>query len=154
MTRRSTEALGVAEVGLAVNPNFVPLYNTCAIAKNSLGRFEHAKADVQRAMRLSPRDPFVGTFHLSTGSAELGLGNLEAAIDAYRKALDVGYSRYRVHAMLAAAYAKAGRMDDAKVALTEARRQNPQFTVKWWIGHFANQPAVLDGLRKAGLPEE
>jgi tetratricopeptide (TPR) repeat protein len=109
---------------------------------------------VQRAIRLSPRDPFVGTFHLSTGSAELGLGNLDAAIDAYRKALDVGYSRYWVHALLAAAYAKAGRMDDAKVALTEARRQNPQFTVRWSIEHFADEPAVLDGLRKAGLPEE
>jgi hypothetical protein len=27
-------------------------------------------------------------------------------------------------------------------------------TVKWIIGHVASGPAVLDGLRNAGLPEE
>jgi tetratricopeptide (TPR) repeat protein len=103
---------------------------------------------------LSPRDPFIGSFHLETGHAELGLGNLEAAIYAFRKAIDLGHDRYWVYASLAAAYAQAGRMDDAKVALTEARRLNPQFTAKWGIEHFPDLPALSEGLRKAGLPEE
>jgi hypothetical protein len=38
--------------------------------------------------------------------------------------------------------------------MTAARRLNPKITVKWLIEHPAGFPVVLDGLRKAGLPEE
>jgi len=54
----------------------------------------------------------------------------------------------------AAAYALAGKMDEAKTALAEARRLNPKLTVKWMIAHFPNVPALFEGVRKAGLPEE
>jgi hypothetical protein len=42
----------------------------------------------------------------------------------------------------------------AKTALAEARRLNPKLTVKWMMEHTPNLPAVLDGVRKAGLSEE
>jgi hypothetical protein len=45
-------------------------------------------------------------------------------------------------------------MDEAKTALAEARRLNPKLTVKWWGEHSTGVPAVLDGVRKAGMPEE
>ena len=45
-------------------------------------------------------------------------------------------------------------MDEAKVALAEARRLNPKLTVKWMIERVGDFPGVSDGLRKAGLPEE
>ncbi len=45
-------------------------------------------------------------------------------------------------------------MDEAKDALAEARRLNSKLTVKWRIEHSSGVPAVVDGLRKAGLPEE
>jgi adenylate cyclase len=50
------EALGVTDVGLAVNPNYVSLYLPRAVAENALGRYEQAKADLEQAMHLSPRD--------------------------------------------------------------------------------------------------
>jgi hypothetical protein len=45
-------------------------------------------------------------------------------------------------------------MDDAKAELAEARRLNPAITIKWMKERSPNLPAVFDGLRKAGLPEE
>ena len=42
----------------------------------------------------------------------------------------------------------------AKAALAEARRRNPDDRSKWMMEHTPNLPAVFDGLRKAGLPEE
>ena len=39
-------------------------------------------------------------------------------------------------------------------ALAEARSLNPAITIKWMKEHTPNLPAVFDGLRKAGLPEE
>jgi tetratricopeptide (TPR) repeat protein len=152
--RRASEALGAADAGLAINPNFVLLLSPRAGAEISLGRFDQAKADAERAMRLSPRDPYIGLFHNLTGGAELNLGHFNAAVDGYREAIDSGFRTYFVYAGLSAAYAQAGKMDEAKTAVAEARRLNPKLTVKWLTEHFADLPALLDGLRKAGLPEE
>jgi tetratricopeptide (TPR) repeat protein len=154
LSRRPNEALGAADAGLAVDPNDVSLLIARAIADNSLGRYEQAKADIERAMRLSPRDPFVGVFHVDLGEAEIGLGQFSAAIDEFRKAIDSGYRPFFAYTNLAAAYAHAGKMEEAKEALAEARRLNPAITVKWLKEHTPNLPVSFDGLRKAGLAEE
>jgi tetratricopeptide (TPR) repeat protein len=154
VTRRAEEALGAAEAGLALNPNVPALYQARGLAEDSLGSHEQAKADFERAIRLSPRDPGVGFWRENLGDAEINLGRFDAAIDEYRKALDIGLQAYFVHTNLAAAYAHAGKMDEAKAELAEARRLNPAITVKWMREHSPNLPAVFDGLRKAGLPEE
>ena len=78
-SRRPREGLAASEAGLAINPNFVMLFGPRIIAELSLGRYEQAKADAQRAMRLSPRDPLLGAFYFQTGEAELGLGPPDAA---------------------------------------------------------------------------
>jgi adenylate cyclase len=154
LSGRPGESIGVSNAGLAVDPNFVPLYQTRAVAENSLGQYEQAKADVQRGMSLSPRDPATSTFHVVMGDAELSLGHFDAATDEYRKAIDVGPRMFFQYTNLAAAYAHAGKMDEAKATLAEARRLNPAITIKWMQQHTPNLPAVFDGLRKAGLPEE
>jgi tetratricopeptide (TPR) repeat protein len=156
MSGRHSEGLAAAEAGLAVNPNDVLLYVPRAVAENSLGRYEQARADIELAIRLSPHDPLLsGVWHVILGDAEINLGNLNAAIDAYRKALNLGMQQaFFVHTNLAAAYALASKMDEAKAELAEARRLNPAITVKWMKKHTPNLPAVFDGLRKAGLVEE
>jgi hypothetical protein len=45
-------------------------------------------------------------------------------------------------------------MDEAKAELAEPRRLNPAITIKWIKVHSPNLPALFEGLRKAGLPEE
>jgi len=45
-------------------------------------------------------------------------------------------------------------MEEAASALAEARRLNPEFTLKWSQTHSVNIPPLVEGLRKAGLPEE
>jgi hypothetical protein len=53
----------------------------------------------------------------------------------------------------AAAYAHAGKMDEAK-AEPKPAASIPQSRSKRMKEHSPNLPAVFDGLRKAGLPEE
>jgi hypothetical protein len=81
---------------------------------------------------------------------KLSLCRFDAAIVQYRKAIDSGFRRSRAYAVLAAAYAHADKMDEAKTVLAEA---DPAITVKWMKEHAPNLPAVFDGLRKAGMPE-
>jgi tetratricopeptide (TPR) repeat protein len=153
MSRRLNDAIRVADAGLAINPNYAPLYVTRHGAEMSLGRYEQAKSDIQQAIRLNPRDPNVAIL-LMLGDLDLVTGNIEAAIDQYRKAYDAGYRGYFLDASLAAAYALEGKMDEAKSALAEARRLNPNLTIKWFKEHAEDLPIRSEGLRKAGLPEE
>jgi hypothetical protein len=44
-------------------------------------------------------------------------------------------------------------MEEAASALAEARRLNPELTLKWQQTRNS-MPPLLEGLRKAGLPEE
>jgi hypothetical protein len=38
--------------------------------------------------------------------------------------------------------------------LAEARRLNPELTIRWLQTHSLDMPELLEGLRKAGLPEQ
>jgi adenylate cyclase len=152
MTNRANEAVQVADDGLAVNPNSNQLYGARSAAEVSLGRFEQAKSDAWQSIRLSPRDPQVGLRHVTLGDAEVGLGHLDAAIEEYQKAIDVGYHNRVVN--LAGVYALQGKMDEAKSVLAEALRANSKLTVKMLTERFAIPPVLAEGLRKAGLAEQ
>jgi adenylate cyclase len=154
VSNRAADALRAANAGLAINPNYAPLLDARALAETALDRFEQAKSDAQQAMRLSPRDPEIASRLMNLGMAELGLGHYDAAVDEYNKSIDAGNRVFIPYVNLAAAYALEGKMEEAKSALAEARRLNPQLTVKWLIGHAPNIQPLFEGLRKAGLSEE
>ncbi len=105
-------------------------------------------------MRLSPRDPRKGVWHSYLGLAEFGEGRYDAAIDEYHKGLDAGYRTSVTYLRLTAALAVEGKMEEAKIALAEARRLDANYTVKQMIEREPNLPRLFEGLRKAGLPEE
>jgi adenylate cyclase len=69
-------------------------------------------------------------------------------------------SRHQVwhYPYLAIAYAHLGRIEEAKASAAEVLRLKPDFTAKWIIAmepykNPADLEHLLDGLRKAGLPE-
>jgi adenylate cyclase len=154
ISQRANEGLSAADAGLAVNPDDPPLHRARGTAQIVLGRYEQAISDVQQAIRLSPRDPRIGLWLVDLGNAELGLGHFDRAVDEYRKAIDAGWRAYQPYRGLAAAYALEGKMEDAASALAEARRLNPELTIKWSQTHSSSVPPLLEGLRRAGLPEE
>ena len=91
---------------------------------------------------------------MNLGMTELGLGHFDAAVVEFQKAIDAGDHSFIPYANLAAAYALAGKTDETKSALAEARRLNPNLTVKWLTDHAPHLPPLFEGLRKAGLNEE
>ncbi|HTZ66865.1 MAG TPA: tetratricopeptide repeat protein, partial [Roseiarcus sp.] len=154
LSQRFDEAVRVANAGLAVNPNNPYLYVARGEAEISLGRLDEAKSDMQRAIRLSPDDPWRVNWDRQLGNIEFAAGHLEAAIDAYHKALDAGDRQPYAYLSLAAAYALLGKMDEAKPYVAETLRLNPNFTVKWLREHAIDIPLRNEGLRKAGFKEE
>jgi len=151
---RLPEAVEAGRTGTTVDPNSASSYDSMGRAEALLGRCEESIAHVKEAFRLSPRDPGRGVWHLDMGYGELCRRRFDAAAEEFRRSIDEGFRTYNPYVGLAAAAALLGNDAEAKTALTEARRLNPQLTIKWFIAHFPTMPILLEGLRKAGLPEE
>ena len=154
MAKEYPEALAAAETEVALDPNSAYGYAAIGRADALLGRCEQAIAHTQQAFALSPRDPLSGIWYLHLGYAEICRGRLDAAIEQFKRAIDSGQPTYASYAVLAGTLAAKGNDAEAKSALAEARRLNPQLTIKWLTTETPTPSIVIDGLRKAGIPEE
>jgi adenylate cyclase len=154
LTKEYPEALAAAETEVALDPNSAYGYSAIGRAEALLGRCEQSIAHTKQAFALSPRDPLSGIWYLHLGLAEICRGRLDAAIEQLRRAIVSGYPTYVTYALLAGAEAAKGSDAEAKSALAEARRLFPQLTIKWLLTETPTPSIFVDGLRKAGLPEE
>jgi hypothetical protein len=90
---------------------------------------------------------------MDLGVSEAFCGRLEAAAAEFKRAIDTGFRTFVPYALLAGAYAAMGNDAEAKLALAEARRLIPHLTISW-LQDATLPPAILvEGWRKAGLPE-
>ena len=95
---------------------------------------------------------------MEMGRDLLALRQYDAAVQEGLKAIDLGYRTAYTYAGLAASYAAADKIPEAKAALAEAMKLNPKYSVAWLDAHLPNvidwPPGMREGLIKAGLPEE
>ena len=155
-TKQAPEAIEAAQTALALDPNAANGYYAMGLAEVALKRCEQSIVHIKQAFALSPRDPVGGLWHTVLGADEACLNRLDAAIGEFKQAIDAGYRTFFPYAYLAAVEAAKGNDAEAKVALAEARRINPQLTIKWFAEHspVPMLTVFVDGWRKAGLPEE
>jgi tetratricopeptide (TPR) repeat protein len=119
------------------------------------GDYEQAKSDIKQALLLSPRDAQVGLWEFIYGRADLALGRYAEAIDEEHRAIDDGLAGYWPHEVLAAAHALSGQDKEARAELAETARLNPKISsIKSLTPLDAGIPRLVEGLRKAGMPDE
>ena len=133
LAKEYPEALAAAETEVALDPNSAYGYAAIGRAEALLGRCEQSIAHIKQAFALSPRDPLSGIWYGYLGLAEFCRGRLDAAIEQFKRAIYSGYPTYFPYAFLAGAEAAKGNDAEAKLALAEARRLNPQLTIKWLL---------------------
>jgi TolB-like protein/Tfp pilus assembly protein PilF len=161
LERRSQSAHDAFRTVVALNPNFAAGHAQLAISELELGRPQAVRPAVEKAMRLSPRDPSLGPWLAFVGMAELHMGNDDAAILWLNRAIDTGTPVARHQAYMASALALAGRMAQAQAALATFRDARPAATIaslrasaRSTIATFlTQQERLFQGLRLAGLPE-
>ena len=155
--KQLSEAIEAGRMAVSLDPNAAYGYFALGHAEGALGRCQQSNEHIKRAFVLSPRDPGGGLWHMDLGVSEICLGRVDAGIAEFRRAIDEGYRTFVVYAFLAGAEALWGDGAEAKLSLAEARRLNPQFTIKWFVKNLnfpLPWPTIVDGWRKAGLPEE
>jgi tetratricopeptide (TPR) repeat protein len=149
------------EIALSLNPSSAFARWGYAQMLIRADRFEEALEQIESALRLSPRDPRSWQYLMLRASAFYQLRRYEQAAkcaqDATRHPIaDVLWP----YIYLAAAAAQLGRASEATAALDELRRTRPEITIAslllWPNMRIRSQKSldhILDGLRKAGLPE-
>lgn len=95
-----------------------------AIELHQAGRLEQA---VQEYLAFLQEYPQVADVYSNLGAAYAGLGNLPAALEAYRKAVDLGTASdlLTLYVNMGLAYFKSGRFEEAARSFREALRLDP-----------------------------
>jgi adenylate cyclase len=163
---RHEEAIVEAERGLALNPSNVDAYAAIGVANNFLCRPDLVMEVVDKAIRLSPRDPFLWGYYMTKGEAYFIMRQDDRAIEWTRRSVATGpIGDPYAMLILASASALSGQQAEADAAikayLADSRAKSRT------IGQFqkqqlamANNPKwlaynerIAEGLRIAGLPE-
>jgi TolB-like protein/class 3 adenylate cyclase len=153
-------ATAAVDRALTLNPNSAHALMARGYLFTPRGDSDKAIDAFERAMRLSPLDPLGRTFTNGIAIAHLVAGRYEAAEEWAERTLraEPGYSgALRVKA---AACAHLDRMDEARAAMRQWIAAQPWLTVAGQQAGIlrAYTPELaglwLNGLRKAGLPEE
>jgi adenylate cyclase len=156
--RSANEIISESEASLRADPSLANAYLTMAIGNEFLGHYEQGRSDLKQAIRISPRDSYIGIWHMQLGLELLALGRYNEAIEEGLKAVDSGYHTVLSYTALAAFYAAADRMPEAKAALAEAMKLNPKLSMAFFRAHNSawvdTEPSFREALLKAGLPEE
>jgi TolB-like protein/class 3 adenylate cyclase len=164
LTKRAAQGIAECEHALELDRNLAKAHASIGLGKVFIGRAEETEAHIAEALRLSPRDTLAYVWMFFAGSAKLHLGSYEQAIAWFRRAIETNRNDPVPYLNLAVALAQLGRLDEAHSAVKAALALNPNFSISLarvlWTAmsddptFLAGAERILDGLRKAGLPEE
>jgi adenylate cyclase len=140
---------------VALNPNSFNAWHCRGWVYRNAGLPEEAIRSFERAFRTSPLDPRLQFTFAGIGMALIELGRFDEAIVAGKKALRHNPFYSSTYRCLASAFAHLGRDAEAREAAARVVELDPAFTISAWIarGGQSNSKLMIEGLRKAGLPE-
>lgn len=151
------------EIELAMNsdPDLPYVHTRAGWVKIFLGRGEKAEGHVTTAMRLSPRDPMLGSWYAVLGLADLHLGRLDKAVDRLRMAIGIAPNNELPYFYLAAALALQNSKTEAGQASELGRRLAPIFRIGKCRAEVQSDNLVFlqqrnriyEGMVRAGVPE-
>jgi adenylate cyclase len=150
------KAMAAIKHAVKLDPNFADGFAFLASRLSAAGRSEEALAAIENAMRINPKFPFWYIFEL--GKAQFLLTRFDSAVQNFQKAIErnptVGWPRR----WLIAAYGHLGQLEDAEWEMTELESLESARTISHIESNITltNPTYVklfLDGLRKAGMPE-
>jgi len=161
---RNERSMQAMEQAIALNANNPLPYHGLAYSSILLGKPAEALPLLDKAFKLSPREPLGAVWHWTAGFAHFLLGDDAAAAAAARKAIAINRNFPLSHWLLAAASAALGRSEEAGAAIGEYQKMHGGYdTVAKVHDRMADLSAdaayrkLLERLppllRKAGLPD-
>ena len=164
--RRFDDAIAEYERALALDPNLPTAVASLGDTYLSLGQYEKAIDFYDKATRLSPRDQDLFFWHTNKGFAYFALQQDDQAIEWARRAIAINPSFALAHGVLAAALALTGKEAEAGDAVQRFTALSNLKSIAALMKSGAIPPPsadprvratfdrAIEGLRKAGMPEE
>ena len=163
-TKRATQGIAECEHALTLDRNLAAANSGMALGMIFIGRAEEADAYIAEALRLSPRDTLAYVWMTFAGISKVRLGSWEQAAAWCGRAIEANRNHPLTYFTLAVALAQLGRIDEADSAVKAGLALNPSFTVSRARAtympvsddttYLAQTELVLEGFRKAGVPEQ
>jgi adenylate cyclase len=158
------EALAEYDAALDINPNFQTAHASKGVALIFSGRAREALSPVQLAIRISPKDNFAYFWHGTLCRAHLHVREYNEAIEECRRSMNMNSSHLQAYIDLISAYGATGQMEQARQTMAALNKMRPIFTLRGYrqFSYAFSSNAqyrrevddVVDGLRKAGIPEQ
>ena len=150
-------ALEAFKKSVNLNPNYADGFVMLGSTLKDLGRSEEAIGNIEKGMRLNPRFPF-WYFH-NLGQAQFFLTRFEAAAENLKKAIKRNPTVAWPRRWLVATYGQLNMKDDAEWEMSELESLGQPLTINKFIELIPSKnprdlKLLLEGLRKAGVPEE
>jgi TolB-like protein/Tfp pilus assembly protein PilF len=152
--RKSFDAAGHHfDIAARLNPNDANVLASRSMLELHTGRSQQALQSLDLAIRLNPTPP--NWYWELQGLALYNLSRYAEAAKAFERATARQPYVYR---FLAACYAQMKRLSEARALASESLRLQPGFTLRAWatvepFESHVDRDHMLDGMRKAGLPE-
>jgi TolB-like protein/Flp pilus assembly protein TadD len=157
MGRLPDDAIRYFNAALELNPNFATAAGFVGFTLALDGRTTQALEYFERAMRISPRDPFNSMFLAGTAVVHYLDGRYDQAVRWARRAIELRPEYIGAHRILVASLAQNGEQSATADALAVLRRLAPGISVtlaRLSVPYTARTvESFVEGLRKAGVPE-
>jgi len=151
----SESEVEMADRAVALNPNSFEAWRCRGWVYKTAGLPEEAARSFERAIRMSPIDPRLHFTFVGMAQAFIEVRRFDEAIVAGKKAQRQNPLYPTAYRCLASAFAHLGRDAEAREAAARLLEVDPAFTISSWIARGGQSKAklLIEGLRKAGLPE-
>ncbi len=154
--RQHDRAIAAAKKAIELNPNFADAYGLLAYINNFIGKPDEALRLLGEAIRLNPHYPSAVAYVL--GQAYYLTGRYVEVVTVLERAAERNPTNLYQRLLLAGAYVRLDRHDDAAWELTQIEIQDAEFSLEEWA---KTQPyrnpqqlhALLDDLRAIWLTE-
>jgi superkiller protein 3 len=155
---KTSEAIENIEKAIELNPNYAMAWFGLGNALQRTHSLDRALAAIDKAIALSPFDPFMPIFVFVRGSVLLWMGRYQEAVEDLERAIKLGKVPVWAYMQLAAAHQALGNTERARQVVAEFREKFPSSS----ISAFRNAARRLEGrfelvansLRQLGVPEE
>jgi adenylate cyclase len=164
LENRLVESQVELEKAVALDPNDAWALRQLGHTLMFQGKAEAAIPHVEKAIRLSPREPNLAVAYMIIGKSHLFLGHVDVAIDFLRKAVAERPGLWVPHLKLAGAFGLRGDIDEARAEIAESLKLKPEMNsvARFRALEAYQEPGfqerhdktIILGLRRAGFPED
>jgi TolB-like protein len=154
---RHRASVGLLERAIELNPNLAMAHGLLAISYASIDRPTDGLALIEKALRLSPRDPMTYLFLAGQALCKFVAKDFAGAIASAEKGIGLNPNSPDNHLYMAAALAERDQLEKASDQIRRALRLVPKINLsvigRAVEGGNAGWARYHAALRKAGLPE-